>query len=983
MNASTEARYDSRWRWDTTTWGTHCLNCLATCPYHVYTLDGRIAFDEPAGGLAQVESGVPDMNPLSCQKGSAWTRQLTAGDRILHPLRRTGPRGSGQWERISWDEALRELAQTIVETIDLEGPEAIICEETVEGGLLTQAPLNRFASLIGAVTLDANGLVNDFPTGHHITFGKFSCASSQDDTFHADVLLLWHSNPGYTWIPYFHYIAEARYKGATVIAISPDYTSSAAHADLHVPVTPGTDAALALAMCQVIIEEGLADWDFARSQTDLPLLVRTDNFRYLRQTDVTAGGLDDQFFYWDTKEGLSQASRASLTLDGSEPELEGRFTVELDDGTTVEVTTVFELMRERLTHYSPEKASPICGVAPDVMRTLARQVARGRTKILEGFNACKYYHGDLMERSMCLLLALTGNWGKPGTGICGLALAGLDGYFLFPMKNRAGLEETARLTDGIDAAIESLKAQDPDASDEIIGNQLLQMAVASGTSSPPVFFNYHHGGYKESWNNAAWSDPTMARSFDDYLRDATARGWWGGLVRPDSATEPEVLICCGTNPLRRARGGRVNYLESLWPQLAKIVTIDFRMSMTALHSDIVLPVAMQYERLNIQYAITHTFRLAFSDAACPPPGEAKTEWEIFKQLALQVEKAAADEGIEEYLDGRRRPRRLDNLSERFTLAGAFDDEESVIDEWIRDSAEIGTLPLGTSIDTLRDVGSMRFCGLGMFAPGLSVAGDVANDKVLTAFGWHTERGVPFPTLTRRAQFYVDHPWFLEADEGLPRHKDNPKMGGNLPFTMTSGHSRWTVHSVNMGNSLLAETHRAKPLVVISDRDAAARDVTDGDDVHVWNDHGEFCAMARVSPRIQPGQVVLYNGFEPYMFPKWQGGSDVEPGMVKWLHLVGRYGHLRYLPFGWQPVPADRAISVDFARSTSANLGRTQNATWQQLEPHAGRAEPDLATTADSRGTQDSPAGNTSATPNVVRQSQDWALRPSKRRVAGA
>src|ERR1019366_4862605 len=95
----------------------------------------------------------------------------------------------------------------------------------------------------------------------------------------------------------------------------------------------------------------------------------------------------------------------------------------------------------------------------------------------------KYYHGDLMERSMCLLLALTGNWGKPGTGITGLALAGLDGYFLFPMKTRRGVEETTRILEGIDGAIASIREQDVDASDEMIGNQLLAMSVVSGTST--------------------------------------------------------------------------------------------------------------------------------------------------------------------------------------------------------------------------------------------------------------------------------------------------------------------------------------------------------------------------------------------------------------------------------------------------------------------------------------------------------------------
>jgi DMSO reductase family type II enzyme molybdopterin subunit len=910
---ATEDRYRSRWTWDRVAWGTHCVNCLATCPYRVFVRDGQVAFEETGGALDAIETRVPDLNPLGCQKGSAWSLQLTSEDRVLHPLRRVGERGSGAWEEITWDEALTTIADALLEAIDLEGPESIVFEETVEGGLLTQAPFLRFAGLLGAVTLDANGLVNDFPTGHHITFGKFSCASTVDDTFHSDVVLCWHSNPAYTSIPYFHYVAEARYRGAQVIAIAPDYNATAVFADHYVPVKPGTDAALALAMCRVILDEDLADLEFLRAQTDLPLLVLVETGRFLRGNDVEAGDREDRFFHWDSQDGLRAAPRDTLDLGGRSPALEGRWTVTLHDGTEAEVTTVFALLRERLAGYTPEHAAEVCGASPETIRELARMVARGRTKILEGFNAPKYYHGDLMERSMCLLLALTGNWGKPGTGITGLALAGLDGFFLFPMKTRRGVDETARILDGIDGAIATIREQDTDASDEIIGNQLLAMSVVSGTSTPPAFFNYHHCGYRDSWNRAEWSDPAMTRSFDEYLNDAVQRGWWGGLTRPGKDVDPQVLFIVGTNPLRRSRGGRARLLDTLWPKLELVVAVDFRLSTTAMHADVVLPAAMQYERPNLQYAISHTFHVGFSDAAVEPPGEAKTEWEIFRLLARRVQELAIERDLTEYLDGRRQPRRLDGLEAAFTANGAWEREEDVLDEWVRDSAEVGTLPAGTSIETLRRDGSTRFTGLGIFAPGLSLATDVAPDRVLSAYTWHVERGVPFPTLTRRAQFYVDHPWFLEADEGLPRHKDPPKAGGDYPLALTSGHSRWTVHSIAMGNRVLLGTHRGQPLVVLGTGEAAARGVVDGQLVRVVNDVGEFRAMARVTGRVRPGQLIVYNGFEPHMFEGWQGANEVEPGMVKWLHLVSRYGHLRYLPFGWQPVPADRAVYVDVER----------------------------------------------------------------------
>lgn len=911
------SQYRDRWSWDKVTFGTHCLNCLATCPYRVYSADGKILFEEPAGLFEQIDPSVPDMNPMACQKGSAWSQQIEGPDRLLYPLRRAGERGEGQWERISWDEALEEVAEAIVEAIDLEGPESVVFEETVEGGLLTQAAYLRFAGLIGAVTLDANGLINDFPAGHHITFGKFSCASSQDDTFNGEVLLIWHSNPAYTSIPFAHFITEARYNGAEVVTIAPDYSASAVISDTYVPIKAGTDAAFALALCKVMIDEGLTHEDFVISQTDLPLLVNAQTRRFIRGTDVDSHAPEDQFYWWDKKDdALVLAPRDTLDPGDMEPALEGKWEITGLDGEAIKVTTVWQLMRNRLEAYTPELAFEICGVNPEVIRRMARTIATKRTKILEGFNTAKYYHGDLMERAMCLMLALSGNWGRKGTGIQGLALAGLDGYQLWGMKQKKGVIETIRVMDGIDNAMDKLREQSPDATDEMLGYELLQRGLVSGTASPPAFFHYYHCGYDETWNNTEWSDPEMKRSFAEYLDDAVRRGWWGGLVKPGSGVDPSVFFVVATNPIRRQRGGASGLLDTLWPDLDKIVVVDNRMSATALQADIVLPAAMQYERTNLQYAITHSFSLGFSDQAALPQGEAKTEWDIFSLLSKKVEEQGEEQDCLDYQDGRRQPKTLRGLGELFSANGSWENEEDIINEWIQDSIEAGTLPRNASLSELREKGSIRFEGLGMFAPGLSLATNIKKDEPVTAFTWHVEDHLPFPTLTRRAQFLIDHPWFVEADEDLVKHKDPPQMGGDYPLLLTSGHSRWTIHATSMGNPVLAETHRAEPLATLSTVDASERGIADGDLMRIENDRGSAKLRAKISGRVRPGQIIIYNGWEPHMFEDWQGPNSVEPGMVKWLHLVSRYGHLKYLPFGWQPVPADRAVYVEAERVSS-------------------------------------------------------------------
>jgi nitrate reductase alpha subunit len=178
--------------------------------------------------------------------------------------------------------------------------------------------------------------------------------------------------------------------------------------------------------------------------------------------------------------------------------------------------------------------------------------------------------------------------------------------------------------------------------------------------------------------------------------------------------------------------------------------------------------------------------------------------------------------------------------------------------------------------------------------------------------WHTEDKVPYDTLVRRAQFYIDHEWFLEAGEELPTHKEPPRGHGgrNRRFEMTSGHNRWSIHSMNMTNNIIQNTHRGEPFVFLNDRDAADLGVENGEQVRLVSDVGDSLIAAKISPSVRPGQVILYNGFEPYQHENWYSQADLEPGHVKHLGLVGNYGHLKYRMLSWQPIPADRAVRVD-------------------------------------------------------------------------
>ncbi|HET8944406.1 MAG TPA: molybdopterin-dependent oxidoreductase, partial [Dehalococcoidia bacterium] len=714
--AGWEDLYRKKWTWDKVTWGTHLNDCYpGGCSFRVYTKDGIVWREEQSGIYPKIEKGVPDMNPRGCQKGSCFSQVMYGEERLKYPLKRAGERGEGKWERISWDQALTEVANGMLDAIEEAGPETMILEfGSGEGGVVNgSTPAWRLNRLVGGTTLDGNGLTSDYNVGLYETFGKFQFASSIDDWFHSDLLLIWHMNPVYTRIPSTHFIWEARYHGTEVVSIAPDYNASSFHADLWVPVKVGTDGALALAMSKVIIDEGKVKEDFVKEQTDLPLLVRADNGRFLRESDLKEEGRDDQFYWLDQKTNeIVKAPRGTLKLGGADPALTGRADAALSDGSKVTVRPAFENLKETLEDYTPDKASKITGVQPSVISKLALKVANARAvHCLQGFNVNKFYHGDLMERAMALVMALTGNFGRKGTGMRGWNSAqlvssemlktrpGLEGFLTFARNARKSEKELLKKDDTLSEEMVLIETE----REEVRGKTVTDMP-ATPLFVPPAFYWYHHAGYKDIWNKPEWNDNTMKRSFDDYFNEAMDKGWWDGLVRPGPDKPPRFYMGVAGSTLRRTRGGYKQLLDELWPKLKLIVACEIRMSTTAYFSDIILPAAAFYEKIDFRFPTAHTNFLTFSDKAVDPVGESKPEWEIFALLAKKLQERARARGIDEYEDDGGRKFRLRDLYDVFTMHGAVKehDNEKLAEDMVKDTVRVGALPEKTNMKKVRE-----------------------------------------------------------------------------------------------------------------------------------------------------------------------------------------------------------------------------------------------------------------------------------------
>jgi anaerobic selenocysteine-containing dehydrogenase len=205
----------------------------------------------------------PETRGRLCAKVDHFLDRVYSAERVLHPLKRSGPKGSGAFERIGWDQALDEIAARLGEVVAESGGAAVLPYSFAgtQGVLQTDSVGSRFFQRIGASALDRTICATASTVGVRATLGT-SAGLLPKDLVHSRFIVLWGTNPVVTNLHLWPLIREARDNGATVVVVDPVRTRTAVAADWHVRPRPGTDAALALGMMQVIVADGLHDADY-------------------------------------------------------------------------------------------------------------------------------------------------------------------------------------------------------------------------------------------------------------------------------------------------------------------------------------------------------------------------------------------------------------------------------------------------------------------------------------------------------------------------------------------------------------------------------------------------------------------------------------------------------------------------------------------------------------------------------------------------
>lgn len=235
-------------------------DCPDTCGLLAKVEDGRIV-------KVKGDPEHPFTKGFICKKAGFFPHHVHGEERILTPLKRCGPKGSGQFEPISWDEALNQVVAEIKALLTDYGPESILPYFYAgHMGLIQRNAGQAFFHKLGASRLLGTICGPAATAGYTATLGP-GPSTDIESAVDSDLIIIWGSNTLTTNVHAWPFYKEARKKGARLIVIDPYRTRTAGEADMHLMPMPGTDAALALGMMQVLINENLIDRDYIARNT--------------------------------------------------------------------------------------------------------------------------------------------------------------------------------------------------------------------------------------------------------------------------------------------------------------------------------------------------------------------------------------------------------------------------------------------------------------------------------------------------------------------------------------------------------------------------------------------------------------------------------------------------------------------------------------------------------------------------------------------
>ena len=553
--------------------GAFCsYNCNSSCQLKGTIRDGKIVRVQPGA--------LPGRDDYAncCLRGISYVQRIQdEACRTLYPMKRTGERGSGEFERISWDEAIDLVAENLKKALDEDPRSATFYAFTGNMATLAwQSPM-RMASCVGGTVWTSEGIMSDHGASMAMVmmYGAQRAGHDTRDYMNSELIMWWGGNSMDTHTSEARYLLNARDSGAKFIVVDPRLSPTAAMADQWVPIRPKTDSALAMAMMKVIVDNDLHDKTWLANYSCAPLLVDDETGAYLHPSEGT-------YAAWDARTNSIveiSPTEAGGDDDGtSGPEstlaLSGSFEV---DGRPCH--PAFDDLLAEVAKFDLTTTSQITGLDESLIESLALEYAHAKPagiRMTQGLQRSNY--SFLPFRAIGTLAAICGNIGKPGGGASHIYSQGA-------------------------------------------GNPLKDL------------------GYEGSdINYANWFDIGKDQPVPAFLNaiavgnlDAPTSKFYDAAVNHDPM--PVHFMLCATSNFLNMSPDLHRIIDEVLPAIDFIVTCDPFWTITAKYSDVVLPVTTNWETWDIN---ARPPWVQLNQPHIEPMGESKSDCQIMTMLAQRL-----------------------------------------------------------------------------------------------------------------------------------------------------------------------------------------------------------------------------------------------------------------------------------------------------------------------------------------------------------
>jgi anaerobic selenocysteine-containing dehydrogenase len=395
----------------------YCALCTAHCATIATVEHGRVTrldpdHDHPNGGVM-------------CIKGKAAPELVYHPDRLNYPLKRTQPKGAADpgWQRVSWDEALDDIARRILEIRDRHGGRSIALAKGTRSGTSVddvERWLGRLLNLIGSPNWVSTTHVCNWhkDTGFSYTFGS---NLPTPDLEHSKTFLLWGHNPSSTSLILAHDIVQARARGMKTVVVDPRRIGIGAQADMLLQPRPGADGALALALIHCLMEESWYDATFARQWTNGSFLLNLKTLSIVTEADLAPGGAGNRFLVWDgtaNRPAVYDPATGSYDRDRVTPALFGSHSLEGANGVEISCKPVFERLGDIAARFAPERSEKIHWVPAEKVWQTALLLAHNRPVSMYMWNGVgQHTNATQTSRAIASLYALIGDFDRQGGNV--------------------------------------------------------------------------------------------------------------------------------------------------------------------------------------------------------------------------------------------------------------------------------------------------------------------------------------------------------------------------------------------------------------------------------------------------------------------------------------------------------------------------------------------------------------------------------------